>query len=167
MSGGVEVRACTAQEDKKMAVDRFMRYAGLLWLASLPGIWGDGGVKTLEEESLDREIRAAYMAWFFKRCCAWGTWVLFGGMLYSNCRTARPLPTELRRQSRSTFAFGLCECCHHCETSCWAFWFPLTVWSATASSPKSNFWEWTFWQLLASPVVPFSVSFLFLASLIK
>ncbi|CAE7816205.1 unnamed protein product [Symbiodinium sp. CCMP2592] len=86
------------------------------------------------------------------RSCAIGMYVLFGGMLYLNCRKATPLPTEMRQQSsdtfsENTFAFGLCECCHHCETSCWAIWCPFALWSATASSPKSNFWGWAFWQL--------------------
>ena len=79
-------------------------------------------------------------------------YVLFGGLLYLNCWKSTPLPTEMRQQLRdtfldNTFAFGLCECCHHCETSCWAIWCPFTLWSATASSPKSNFWRWAFWQL--------------------
>ncbi|CAE7943758.1 unnamed protein product [Symbiodinium sp. KB8] len=78
-------------------------------------------------------------------------WVLFGALLY-DLKATTPLRTEMRQQSRDSssqnnFAFGLCECCHHCETSCWAIWCPCALWSATASSPKSNFGGWSFWQL--------------------
>ena len=84
-------------------------------------------------------------------CCV-AICIIVGGLIYSRCGRDAPLPTEMRQQSRDTFSensfdFGLCECCHDSRTSCWAIWCPMTLWAASASSPKSKFWGWTFWQL--------------------
>ena len=154
-----------------MAVDRFMRYAALLWLATLPGTSGDGGVhqvwtprqadslypivgevqKSMDEERRERVGRDFLVYFNYTVMTRIVVWVLFGALLY-DLKATTPLRTEMRQQSRDSssqnnFAFGLCECCHHCETSCWAIWCPCALWSATASSPKSNFGGWSFWQL--------------------
>ena len=148
-----------------------MRYAALLWLATLPGTSGDGGVhqvwtprqadslypivgevqKSMDEERRERVGRDFLVYFNYTVMTRIVVWVLFGALLY-DLKATTPLRTEMRQQSRDSssqnnFAFGLCECCHHCETSCWAIWCPCALWSATASSPKSNFGGWSFWQL--------------------
>ena len=110
------------------------------------------GEMDLEERRQIAALSSQLSSLLFKFSIAIG--ILIGGLLYRCCgRDARlRSPTEMRQQPRDSFSengfqFGLCECCHDCETSCWAIWCPMALWASSASSPKSKFWGWTFWQL--------------------
>ena len=110
--------------------------------------------KSMDEERRERGFRD-YLVYLTLRRVPLAIAILFGAYLYDlkfATTPTTPSPTEMRQQARDSFsqnnfAFGLCAWSHHGETSGWAFWCPFALWSATASSPKSNFRGWSFWQL--------------------
>ncbi|CAK8985593.1 unnamed protein product [Durusdinium trenchii] len=141
---------------------RLLSYGVIVWLATLPGTFGDGGVQRwphtqvhirLTGDDLDPQeqqalIQAVKGLVGGLQLCLIAVEVLIGGLIYHSCTRRPPSPSEIRPSGGSGFDYGLCECCHSWETSCWAIWCPWSLWSATASSPKSNFWAFTFWQFV-------------------
>ena len=78
-------------------------------------------------------------------CC-----IFSGALVYRKCAKHTPLATEMRPFSGdSDFEYGLCEgLCHSWRITCWGCCCMAVLWSATASSPKSNLWGWDFWWMI-------------------
>ena len=89
-------------------------------------------------------------------CC-----LLSGALVYQKCAKPIPLATEMRPFSGdSDFEYGLCEgLCHSWRITCWGCCCSPVLWSATASSPKSNLWGWDFWWMIGLETMIFSLSF--------
>jgi len=94
-------------------------------------------------------------------CC-----ILSGALVYQKCAKPIPLATEMRPFSGdSDFEYGLCEgLCHSWRITCWGCCCSPVLWSATATSPKSNLWGWDFWWMIGLMTTIFSLS-VFLAQL--